>query len=476
MRGMRILCAIALLFAFSPLPAFAKNEKDTGKPEEKQAQQEEKQAEQQARRAERQDRKTVQDRRAAQEEQRVQQEDRKEARAENLKRRQNRNEEPGDELNNKGKKIEKTRSSLEHARWSSNPHDDRGQGNMGKPAMQDPFGHDKDSGRTGSERGRPKPVQDPVFVPEPLPVELPPEQLPFDASVDFSMLGAAQGEWIMNWFQSVVEGYASDPVIQKYYTYEQYYTMWYKHFFPGGDPATSTGIRMADTTYGVIAPRIDYAIDVNNAAGSSLIVTTTFTAAEDYIGKQLLYDPVTRTYKTAAEIQYASGDVMVQNTQELKIDSATGTANYSYVLPDTIYGYMQNECLFVNMEVTVTDPVSGASYSQTYDRQLYLYRCPYGTVSNAKTRLPIAGAKITVHYEDGSLVELDKAANPHSKNPQVTDASGRYGCKLEGNRRYYIAASAPGYNDYKSEVFTEKWHVLREDISLEPVTLTAANK
>jgi hypothetical protein len=46
-------------------------------------------------------------------------------------------------------------AALSNARWSYNPHDIRGQGNMGKPGMQDPFGFDKDSGREKSERGRP---------------------------------------------------------------------------------------------------------------------------------------------------------------------------------------------------------------------------------------------------------------------------------------------------------------------------------
>jgi membrane protein involved in colicin uptake len=46
-------------------------------------------------------------------------------------------------------------NKLEHARWSYNPHDTRGQGNMGKVDMRDPFGFDKDSGREGAERGRP---------------------------------------------------------------------------------------------------------------------------------------------------------------------------------------------------------------------------------------------------------------------------------------------------------------------------------
>ncbi len=44
--------------------------------------------------------------------------------------------------------------AFEKAKWSHNPHDDRGQGNNGKPNMRDPYGHDKDSERVGSDRGK----------------------------------------------------------------------------------------------------------------------------------------------------------------------------------------------------------------------------------------------------------------------------------------------------------------------------------
>ncbi|NQU95809.1 MAG: hypothetical protein HQ549_06275 [Candidatus Omnitrophica bacterium] len=41
-----------------------------------------------------------------------------------------------------------------NARWSDNPKDRRGQGNMGKPNMIVPYGFDKYSGREKSERSR----------------------------------------------------------------------------------------------------------------------------------------------------------------------------------------------------------------------------------------------------------------------------------------------------------------------------------
>ncbi|MBN3037874.1 MAG: hypothetical protein JW869_00490 [Candidatus Omnitrophica bacterium] len=53
------------------------------------------------------------------------------------------------------KKVGDLLVALERARWMHNPHDERGQGNMGRPDMLDPFGHDKDSNREKSERARP---------------------------------------------------------------------------------------------------------------------------------------------------------------------------------------------------------------------------------------------------------------------------------------------------------------------------------
>lgn len=113
----------------------------------------------------------------------------------------------------------------------------------------------------------------------------------------------------------------------------------------------------------------------------------------------------------------------------------------------------------------------GATYTMTYDRQILILRCPYGRVYDTNTGKAIVGAKVTVHYEDGSIVSLDKAANSIARNPQTTDATGCYGFKLETNKKYYITATAPGYQDFKSGVFTEKWHVLREDIPLTPLQM-----
>jgi len=98
-----------------------------------------------------------------------------------------------------------------------------------------------------------------------------------------------------------------------------------------------------------------------------------------------------------------------------------------------------------------------------------MYRDPYGNVEDVVTGQAVVGAKITVFTENGSIVALDKASNPTASNPQVTDATGRFGFNLRTDRKYYMVASSEGYEDYQSPVFTEQWHIIREDIKMVPV-------
>lgn len=89
--------------------------------------------------------------------------------------------------------LEDALRKLGHTRYSYNPHDQRGQGNMGKVDMLAPYGHDKDSDRMElyGNRGRVirtqeaepvlEPVSEPVPVPEPIPEPEPepePEPVP----------------------------------------------------------------------------------------------------------------------------------------------------------------------------------------------------------------------------------------------------------------------------------------------------------
>jgi len=79
--------------------------------------------------------------------------------------------------------------ALNHARWAHNPNDDRGQGNMGKVDMLDPFGHDKDSDRKElyGNNGRPIRVSEEPEVGENPPPPITEEELALlDATIDFS--------------------------------------------------------------------------------------------------------------------------------------------------------------------------------------------------------------------------------------------------------------------------------------------------
>jgi len=73
--------------------------------------------------------------------------------------------------------IDSALKKLENARWSYNPKDERGQGNMSIREMLSPFGHDKDSDRKELYGNNGRIVWEPVPDPEPEP-EPDPEPIP----------------------------------------------------------------------------------------------------------------------------------------------------------------------------------------------------------------------------------------------------------------------------------------------------------
>jgi hypothetical protein len=216
---------------------------------------------------------------------------------------------------------------------------------------------------------------------------------------------------------------------------------------------------------------IDYAMTLSppeGFEGTTLQVTTSLTYKDDYQMARVRY--VAGQGLEYYTEYHEAGDLLIEQTQEVVLGD-DNTISFSY---DPPYDLARSVGFYGELSVTVTEPISRQSYTTTYDKSLYLYRCPYGKVTNAKTGQPIAGTRITVHFEDGSIVPLDKASNPTATNPQYTDATGRYGAKLQTNRKYYITAKAEGYKPYKSEIFTEKWHVLREDVALTPIDQVAS--
>jgi len=360
--------------------------------------------------------------------------------------------------NEQSKKAVDLLNAFDHARWSYNPHDTRGQGNMGKVDMQDPFGFDRDSDRKElyGNNGRPirEKEEEVVDVAQLTTVDF---QIvdgylaELQTSLDWYLLYYPQYTWIIDYYQSRIDSYSLP--------YDK--------------------ISVIDT-----GEHIDYTLVVpKEFAGENLLITTTLVSVSDYEDwfysyyVDIPFGTNTGILESQEELygthlQISVGDILVEDTQEITMNE-DGTYSVSYDPPIELvgdyYGYGLTGGYLAELSVTVTDPDTGASYTTTYDRQINLYRCPYGKVANKITGETIVGAKITVHFEDDSIVSLDKATNKTHTNPQMTDATGRFGFILQSNRKYYMTAKAEGYEDYQSEIFTEQWHVLREDIEMVPV-------
>lgn len=343
-------------------------------------------------------------------------------------------------------------NKIEHARWSYHPHDTRGQGNMGKVDMRDPYGFDKESGREGSERGRP--IQKTETAAEATEAEIAVPDLASLVSVDF---------------------FAVDPylaILQSYLTFWQnvagyaWLVTYYQNIIASYTPLPYDPIRVnqSDT--------INYTLSFQDVPevfeGKTLEVTTSLISLSDYNTTVSYYDQTTYRWVNKV-VDYDPGEVVVQQTQEMTLTDG-GSFTYTYDPPQDLTNYVGT---YFELAVTVTEPESGATYTMTYDRQLYLYRCPYGIVYDKTTGKPIVGATVTIHNADGSIALLDKAANPNVSNPQTTDATGRYNAKLAIGKKYYLTVKTPGYAAYQSPLFSERWHIVREDVGLTPVTQTS---
>ncbi len=374
-------------------------------------------------------------------------------------------------------------NKLEHARWDYNPHDTRGQGNMGKVDMRDPYGFDKDSGREGADRGRP------IRAAETIPTE--PEPTPNAAEltvVDFQ---------VTNW--GLIE-------LQLLYNSWLQWTSWYSTYYPDWYSSDWYALvvnyyqtKIAEYEQGSIdlisvfdREAIDYTLTLPEGFdGSTLLVTTHLTSLSTY--DDIAYGTYSGGYldettgwwiydeydgSSIQYIHYEVGQVVVEDTQEITLNGQD-TFSVSYLPSINLVGDQTGwfnsaedggQGFLAELSVTITDPATGASYTTTYDRTINLYRCPYGIIYDKATGRPVVGATVTVHHEDGSIAALDKAANPNVSNPQTTDATGRYNAKLAIGKRYYLTVKAPGYQEYRSPVFSERWHIVREDVGLTPTT------
>lgn len=365
---------------------------------------------------------------------------------------------------NEGKeKIDRMAKAFENAKWWYNPKDTRGQGNMGKPTMLAPFGFDKDSDRKElyGNNGRPiKGFVDPGPVPDP--------------DINYSSYYFADftfTRYDITYYSKLLAEYtaAGNTELAAMYQNVVNYLSSLPYMYLGDIKFNLDG----SSTYATAGYSL-YIGKLPNTTGATLDITTSLISVNSYDSDS-----------PTGVIHYDAGQVLYQQTDQFvagTIDNVNYSYDLSYPTQDNemkVYGFNYSapiemagyEPLDTQLVITVTEQETGKTSTINYDTYFRYYqldpnRCPYGKVFNAKNKLPVVGAKITVFNEDGSIVALDKASNPTAGNPQITDATGRYGCKLEINKKYYIVAKAEGYKEYKSPIFTEKWHVLREDIPM----------
>ena len=347
----------------------------------------------------------------------------------------------------KGRFDEKVHGK-ENAKWDQNPKDTRGQGNMGKVDMRSPYGFDKESGREGSERGRPIRETEPVLDLSTL------VTIDF-MSTDYYLQALLKG---LTYFQTMASRYPNNTIYS-------YLASYYEQFIAR---YTSLSYHMvAVNSWGML---VDYTFNLGDVPesfeGKTLAVTTTLTSINQYDSYILnIYSPTLES----TPLHYDAGQVLVSQTQEVTLTDG-GTFTYTYDPPESLVGWTGG---YFELAVTVTEPTSGATYTLTYDKDIYLYRCPYGIIYDKKTGKAVVGATVTVHNEDGSIAALDKASNPNVSNPQTTDVTGRYNCKLAIGKKYYLTVKAPGYEEYKSQLFSERWHIVREDVGMTQLPLIA---
>ncbi|MCM3134413.1 Ig-like domain-containing protein [Paenibacillus polysaccharolyticus] len=80
---------------------------------------------------------------------------------------------------------------------------------------------------------------------------------------------------------------------------------------------------------------------------------------------------------------------------------------------------------------------------------------PYGTITDSVTGQPITGAVVTLHYSNGTVVNLPPVNNfppADNANPQTSDATGQYAFMVFPHTDYYLTAKKAGYKDFDSRV------------------------
>lgn len=255
-------------------------------------------------------------------------------------------------------------AALGKARWTHNPYDQRGQGNMGKPKMRDPYGHGKESGREKSARGRS--IR-----------EAEPEESVLDLA---SIVGIEFNteDYYLDSLNSIYAGYQSeleqsDPDSASYALYARGLTI-YESTINNYTSSNIVRVRVNQ------ADKIDYSMTLappDGFEGTKLLITTTLTNINDYDTSyntyNYVYDSEPGTWQRelmTTKRPYEANQVIMEQTQEVVIGD-DNTLSFNYDPPSDLAGYSG---LDAKLSVTVTEPESGQSYTMTYDKALYLYR------------------------------------------------------------------------------------------------------
>ncbi|NQT70359.1 MAG: hypothetical protein HQ552_12340 [Desulfobacteraceae bacterium] len=233
-----------------------------------------------------------------------------------------------------------------------------------KPKMRDPYGHDKESGREKSARGRA--VR-----------KVEPEESVLDLA---SIVGIEFNtkDYHLDSLNSIYAEYQSeleqlDPDSASSALYARGLTIYESTI---NNYASSNIVRVRVNQ----ADKIDYSMTLtppDGFEGTKLLITTTLTNINDYDTSyntyNYVYDSETGTWQrepVTTKRNYEANQVIMEQTQEVVIGD-DNNFSFSYDPPFDLAGYSG---LDANLSVTVTEPESGQSYTATYDKTLYLYR------------------------------------------------------------------------------------------------------
>ncbi|MFH1837178.1 MAG: hypothetical protein ABH862_03590 [Candidatus Omnitrophota bacterium] len=241
-------------------------------------------------------------------------------------------------------KVKKERSpepAKNNAKWMRNPNDERGQGNMGKVTMRDPYGFDKCGYRMESARGRR--MEAALLDPEGVTIG---KITIMDAQLNYF-------ESTYNYWKDLYDSDPSHPYAQTFmeiwkepldkYTSNTYEFLVAGWNMSGWEPSV-----------------IEYGLEFNvepEFIGTTLEVKILLTSVNDYDGEYGLH--------------YDAGEAIVEETQTIILGENT-VMYYYYNPPMSLVD--KGEGFIAAFSVIVTEPESGVNYTINYDNPLFVYR------------------------------------------------------------------------------------------------------